>query len=206
MRPHVLPDDWHPPASTDLPDDTAALVRQWPAGAYQHFSAQFRDHWSQVDRKKRTARGHGGAFRNWLRRVHPDAMRAAKAGLAYAATGSAGQTSGGALSHDDMARMRPAEAAGVERRCSLAPLIRARCREEMAAATYLYQIEPVAISVNAVGGVTVTARLAERIDALRQSGLDERLTAICRDIVGRRFAGINYVVEQRNRAAAMRSA
>ncbi len=82
-KPHPLPADWEPPAVGDLPPETAALVRQWPAGAYLHFSANFRDHWASVDRKKRTASGHAGAFRNWLRRVHPEAMRAAKFGLAY---------------------------------------------------------------------------------------------------------------------------
>lgn len=94
-KPHVLPSDWHPPAVDDLPATLAGQVRQWPAGAYTQAADNFRDHWSAVDPKPRTAAGHAAAFRNWLGRLHPEMVRAAKAGVTFGAPAKAVTASGG---------------------------------------------------------------------------------------------------------------
>jgi hypothetical protein len=79
----VLPDDWIGPAVDDLPVVAAACARQWPSGAYAAVLANFKAHWGDVDRRKRTMRGHRAALANWVIRVHPDMIRAGKAGVCF---------------------------------------------------------------------------------------------------------------------------
>jgi hypothetical protein len=87
-----LPQDWQAPDSSQLPAEVAALVRQWPAGAQAVQLANFRSHWSEVDRRKRSESGWIATWASWLSRVHPEIMRAAKAGVTFEQIPAAGQT------------------------------------------------------------------------------------------------------------------
>lgn len=79
----VLPPDWQAPDLDTLPPEAATLVRQWPSGAYAVQCASFRNHWSEIDRRKRTESGWLATLANWLGRVHPEVMRAKKAGVSF---------------------------------------------------------------------------------------------------------------------------
>lgn len=79
----VLPADWQAPDLDTLPPEAVTLVRQWPSGAYAVQCASFRNHWSEIDRRKRTESGWLATLANWLGRVHPEVMRAKKAGVSF---------------------------------------------------------------------------------------------------------------------------
>ena len=148
---HVLPDDWVPPAVADLPTATSAMVRQWPAGAYAQAADNFRDHWSVVDRKRRTPAGHAAAFRNWLGRLHPEMIRAAKAGVSFAAPAGA---AGGAGVH--RAPPGPVAAKAIEDERSQA--IHARLRATLGNAIWQQWFAPAAMLVGKDGqAITVVA-------------------------------------------------
>ena len=146
-KPHVLPDDWEPPAIADLPPEARGLVQQWPSGAYQHFAANFRDHWSSVDRKKRTSAGHAAAFRNWLRRVHPEAMRASKAGVTYAV--AAPSKPAAPMKPPPPVRAKAREDGWSER-------VHATLKRELGDLSYAHWLKPAAIYFDAPGVVVVT--------------------------------------------------
>lgn len=146
-KPHYLPEDWEAPAIADLPPETRALVQQWPSGAYQHFAANFRDHWSLVDRKKRSANGHAGAFRNWLRRVHPEAMRASKAGVSYAAAAPAKPS-------EPAKPMPPVRSKA--REDGQSSRIHAWLKRELGDLSYAHWIKPAAIIFDEPGLVVIT--------------------------------------------------
>lgn len=83
-RPHRLPADWEAPPLADLAPEARALAAQWPNGAYAAYAANFRGYWTEVEPKRRTARGWAATFANWVIRVHSDVMRAGKAGISFA--------------------------------------------------------------------------------------------------------------------------
>lgn len=146
-KPHVLPEDWEPPAIADLPPETRALVQQWPSGAYQHFAANFRDHWSLVDRKKRSANGHAGAFRNWLRRVHPEAMRAGKAGVSYATA---------APSKPSAPMKPPPPVRAKAREDGWSERVHGRLKRDVGDLSYAHWLKPVAIIFDDPGVTVIT--------------------------------------------------
>lgn len=79
----ALAPDWQAPDLDKLPAEVAALVRQWPSGAYAVQCGSFRNHWTAIDRRKRTEAGWLATLANWLGRVHPEVIRAAKAGVSF---------------------------------------------------------------------------------------------------------------------------
>lgn len=189
-KPHVLPADWEPPTVGDLPPDVAAMVRQWPAGAYPHFAANFRDHWSLVDRKSRTAKGHAGALNNWLRRVHPEAMRAGKAGVAYGA--------GPSSSTAHAAPPRPVQAQA--RQDDRSAAIHAALASELGAAIHAQWLGCTAILVSDGGVVVVTptafvsAWLADRFKG--------RIEAAAGRVTGSAPQFVRFEVEDNSRRKA----
>jgi len=82
---HRLPDDWNAPPASDLPPMAHGLVRQWPAGAYEATCEAFRLHWRTETRAIGRKSDWTAALAKWCINDHPSIMRAAKAGVSFAA-------------------------------------------------------------------------------------------------------------------------
>jgi uncharacterized protein YdaU (DUF1376 family) len=81
--------DWQAPPVSSLALEVQAIVHQWPAGAYETVALGFRNHWLAEGRAVGAKRDWPRTWENWLMREAPTVMRAAKAGVTYAAAASA---------------------------------------------------------------------------------------------------------------------
>jgi hypothetical protein len=91
---------WAPPPIDRLGPKTAALVRQWPPGAWEAVCETFRLHWqAEGGSKGRKRLASKAALEAWAIRDHAKIMRDAKAGVSFvqlAAQVSSGLRGGGA--------------------------------------------------------------------------------------------------------------
>lgn len=76
---------WGPPRIEQLGPKAAALVRQWPPGAYEAVCETFRLHWQSVGGARAVKRlASKAALEAWLIRDHAKIMRDARAGVSFA--------------------------------------------------------------------------------------------------------------------------
>ncbi|MDP2129979.1 MAG: DnaA N-terminal domain-containing protein [Erythrobacter sp.] len=101
----VLPEDWQMPPIDRLGPKTAALVRQWPPGAWEAVCETFRLHWqAEGGAKGRKRLASKAALEAWAIRDHAKIMRDAKAGVSFVQLvpvlrgGAGGKGSGGQAS------------------------------------------------------------------------------------------------------------
>lgn len=139
--------DWVPPPVDALPPVAKALARQWPAGAYAAKAENFRNHWTDIDPKRRTTRGWAATFANWIERNHSEVMRAAKAGVSFEACAAA----------NGVAAPQPVPVAAKALETGPSEAIHARLRGSEGAMFYERKLEGVAILVAPDGRVRVIA-------------------------------------------------
>ncbi len=93
-------EEWTAPPIDRLGPKTAALVRQWPPGAWEAVCETFRLHWqAEGGSKGRKRLASKAALEAWAIRDHAKIMRDAKAGVSFvqlAAQVSSGLRGGGA--------------------------------------------------------------------------------------------------------------
>lgn len=134
----ALAPDWQAPDPDTLPPEVATLVRKWPSGAYAVQCANFRNHWSEIDRRKRTQGGWRATLANWLVRVHPEVMRAKKAGVSFEQIP--------ADAHIETKPVRPVKAK--EREDRLSSDIHAALRKRLGGTVYGQWFAPIALLPN----------------------------------------------------------
>lgn len=100
-----IPEDWTPPAIDVLPDDVAAIARQWPAGAYASHAAAFH-------RFNRSRNGRAGRALDWtdawcarISQLGAAPIRDGRAGLKFTASPPAAATASPAMSAEKTARL-----------------------------------------------------------------------------------------------------
>jgi hypothetical protein len=80
-----LPADWTPPPIDELQPMARDLVREWPRGAYEAVSATFALHWQGEPGSRGIKKNWQSTHAKWLINDHARVMRAAKAGVSFAA-------------------------------------------------------------------------------------------------------------------------
>jgi hypothetical protein len=192
-KPHKLPADWEAPVISDLPAEPRALVEQWPDGAYQQYAAGFRDHWRDVDPKKRTTRGWNATLANWLRRVHPEVMRAGKAGVSFKIAARSAPGSQAAPTAPVEARRREDERSRA---------IHARLRDALGEQMYALWINVCAILIDKVNvnpatgwaGLTVIGPSRFMVDWI-DGNLRQQIIQAAEAVTGSQPRWVSYIVE-----------
>lgn len=189
----VLSQDWQTPPIDRLGPKAAALVRQWPPGAWEAVCETFRLHWQAeggVKGRKRLA--SRAALEAWAIRDHAKIMRDAKAGVSFARLVPPSPSGG-----QPAAPPCPVAARADEDERSKA--IRAQLRRELGAQLYEQWIEPAAViwreGPAGAGGVMVIAA-----SEFQRSWIEERfgqkIMAAARAALGARVRWICFQVEQ----------
>ncbi len=78
-----LPADWDAPAATDLPPEAAALVADWPQGAYEAAVAAFKAHWLSETRSIGVKSDWRLTLAKWVINDHPRVMSAKMRGVSF---------------------------------------------------------------------------------------------------------------------------
>ncbi|HEY8604711.1 DnaA N-terminal domain-containing protein [Tsuneonella suprasediminis] len=185
-----LPADWTPPAVDDLPRATAALVRQWPGGAYAVVCDVFRCHFHSENGPQAIKRDWTATLAKWLTKDHSKIMRDAKAGISFAP--SAARKPGSTPE-----AYRPVAARADEDERSQA--IRAHLRRDLGAQLYEQWIEPVAViwdeGRGGSGGVVVIAA-SEFQRAWIEDRFQPKIMAAARAVIGSGVRWTRFQVDQ----------
>lgn len=76
-----IPEDWQPPAITELPDLARSKAQQWPQGAYETEAEAFRDYWLGEGRAGARKLDWNRAWYNRINEITARVLRDAKAGV-----------------------------------------------------------------------------------------------------------------------------
>jgi hypothetical protein len=79
-----LPDDWSPPAISELPPKARELAELWPAGAYEAVCEAFRSYWRGESGAKACKLDWTATLAKWVIGDHGKVMRGARGGVSYA--------------------------------------------------------------------------------------------------------------------------
>lgn len=146
-KPHVLPEDWEPPAVADLQPEARGMVQQWPSGAYQVMCANFRNYWHDKGTKNRKKSDWLATLCNWLIRVHSEVMRANKAGVSYATA---------APSKPSTPAPPPPPVRAKAREDGWSERVHARLKRDVGDLSYAHWLKPVAIIFDDPGVTVIT--------------------------------------------------
>lgn len=192
--PDCLPEDWTAPPIDRLGPKTAALVRQWPPGAWEAVCETFRLHWqAEGGAKGRKRLASKAALEAWAIRDHAKIMRDAKAGVSFAqiaaqvSSGLRGAPSAGG----DAGPLRPVAAQAQEDDRSRA--IRRELRRELGGVIYDQWFAPVAVICAARGVVVIAPSEFQR--AWIEDRFSPKIGQAARAVLGERAAAVRVQVE-----------
>lgn len=174
-----IPEDWKVPDIADLPASIGALASQWPAGAYEAEGEAFHQHW--------LGRGHRRAdwAALWASRVqarHDAVMRSAKAGVTYAAAGSASAQAAPPIERAPITAKRREDTRSAELHDALAEQLGQRLWEQWFA--------PAALIFDESGGLAVVAPTAfhrTQLESVHAPAIETALSALGRGVDWIRF-------------------
>ncbi len=154
-----LPDDWTPPPIGELSPAVQAVVRQWPAGAYEFVAAGFIAHWTAESGYRASKLDWRAAWMKWLGAESTRVLSAARNGIDFGRVAKAASPEAG--------RERSAiEARLEERQASEGPLgkaIRAALRADVGARTYDGWLRPTFIeTMTTEAGTDIVVRAASQ--------------------------------------------
>ncbi len=187
-------EEWAAPPIDRLGPKTAALVRQWPPGAWEAVCETFRLHWqAEGGAKGRKRLASKAALEAWAIRDHAKIMRDAKAGVSFAqiAAQVASGPRGAAASGGDAGPLRPVAAQAQEDDRSHA--IRRELRRELGGVIYDQWFAPVAVICAARGVVVIAPSEFQR--AWIEDRFSPKIGQAARAVLGERAAAVRVQVE-----------
>lgn len=187
-------EEWAAPPIDRLGPKTAALVRQWPPGAWEAVCETFRLHWqAEGGAKGRKRLASKAALEAWAIRDHAKIMRDAKAGVSFAqiAAQVASGPRGAAASGGDAGPLRPVAAQAQEDDRSRA--IRRELRRELGGVIYDQWFAPVAVICAARGVVVIAPSEFQR--AWIEDRFSPKIGQAARAVLGERAAAVRVQVE-----------
>lgn len=182
-----LPDDWTPPAVADLPPLAAAMVEQWPDGAYAAACETFRLHWVSETRQTAWKRDWLAALGKWLITDHARVMRDAKAGVSFTQAPLVGKAKG-----------KPAKPVAAQRReCTTSALLREELTSRLGVQVFGQWFDPAALVFD--GDRLVVVSPSEFTSNWVREHFTNELTAAARHVTGRDLTAC-FESEKRGRA------
>lgn len=168
-----LPADWTPPAVGDLPPLAAALVEQWPEGAYAAACETFRLHWVSETRQTAWKRDWLSALGKWLITDHARVMRDAKAGVSFTQTPLVGKAKG-----------KPTKPVAAQRReCTTSARLRKELASRLGVQVFGQWFDPAALVFD--GDRLVVISPSEFTSSWVREHFTNELTAAARQVTGR---------------------